>query len=112
MKRTTVICLMVVLLGIGCGYAGVELVESRPYPEAPEIRMDGDAIRASMLDASLRDTQDWVLAHYRLDLEATAVQGQSANVFRSSHIRRCTFPLDGFKTMQMGRNDETPASHD
>ena len=78
MKRAIVLWLVVVSLGIGCGWAGVQVGESRPYPEAP-VLVDGDTLRASMLDATLRDTQTWVLAHYRFDLEAGVVQGQSVS---------------------------------
>lgn len=60
MKRTTVMCLAI-LLGIGCGCIGVWIGGSISYPEAP-ILVDGDAIRASMLDAALLNTQAWLLS--------------------------------------------------
>ncbi|GAG11628.1 unnamed protein product [marine sediment metagenome] len=65
MKRTMVLCLAV-LLGINCGIVGVWFGKSLPYPETP-ILVDGDALRASMLDASVRDTQNWILENYILD---------------------------------------------
>ena len=72
MKRTTVMCL-VVLLGIGCGYAGVWVGESLPYPEAP-VLVDGDAIRAAMIDATLLNTQAWLLKNLVLDQEVTRIE--------------------------------------
>ena len=72
MKRTTALCLAVVL-GIGCGFVGVWFGESRPYPEAP-ILADGDALRAFMSDATLRDTQNWILENYILDREEDVTQ--------------------------------------
>ncbi|MCK4792037.1 MAG: hypothetical protein KAV87_50370 [Desulfobacteraceae bacterium] len=77
MKRALVFAIAI-MLGVGCGHAGVWLGGLPPYPKAP-VLVDGDALRASMLDASLRDTQGWILAHYRFDLEADAVQGQSVS---------------------------------
>lgn len=70
MKRTTVICLMVVLLGIGCGYAGVEFGESRPYPQSP-IVFDEGAYEAALMDAALLNTEAWVLKNLALDLSDT-----------------------------------------
>ena len=69
MKRTTVLCL-IVLLGIGCGYMGVWVGESRPHPQ-PAISFDPVAYRAALLDASLMNTKVWVLENLALDLSET-----------------------------------------
>ena len=68
MKRTIMIMSLVGLLGIGCGFTGVFFGGLLPYPEAPD-RMNGDAIRASILDATLHSTRNWILKNYRIDRE-------------------------------------------
>ncbi len=55
MKRALIFTLAIAL-GVGCGYASCWLVGSLPHSKAP-VLVDGDALRAFMLDASLRDTQ-------------------------------------------------------
>jgi len=69
MKRTTVICLAV-LLGIVCGYVGVQVGESRSYP-APAISFDPGTFEAALLDTSLLNTKAWVIENLALDLSDT-----------------------------------------
>jgi len=65
---------LAIMLGVGCGFGGVWMGEqSIPYPEpTTTITVDGDALRAALLDASLTNTKAWIARNYILDREAEA----------------------------------------